>query len=111
MAQVQKIDQYLVSRFAAFVEKLDRTRDGEGSLLDHSMIVYGCAIGDGHAHDHNSLPVILAGGGGGKITTGRHLKYPDRTPMSNLYLSLLDRMGVSEQKLGDSSGRLGKLEG
>jgi hypothetical protein len=111
MDTVQKIDSYLMGRFAAFLEKLDSIREGDGTLLDHSMIVYGCAIGDGNSHSHDSLPVVVAGRGGGTITTGRHIVYPARTPMSNLFLSLLDRMGVQEPRFGDSTGRLEKLSG
>jgi hypothetical protein len=109
MDAVQKIDRYLVSRFAAFLENLDGIREGDGTLLDHSMIVYGCAIGDGNTHNHESLPVVLAGRGGGTLNTGRHVTYPKRTPMNNLFLSLLERVGVQEQRFGDSTGRLGRL--
>ena len=109
MLKIQKIDTYLASRFAAFLEKLDSIQEGDGTLLDHSMIVYGSAIGDGDAHNHDNLPIILAGGGQGTITTGRHLVY-DRAPLNNLFLSLLDRMHANVDSLGDSSGRLGNLD-
>lgn len=111
MDTVHKIDLYLMSRFAAFLEKLDSIQEGNGTLLDHSMIVYGCAIGDGNAHNHDSLPVVIAGRGGGTINAGRHIVYSSRTPMNNLFLSLLDRVGAHEQRFGDSTGRLGKLQG
>lgn len=111
MEKVQKIDRYLVSRFAAFLEKLDSIQEASGTLLDHSTIVYGCAIADGQAHTHDSLPIILAGRGSGSLNTGRHIAFPSRTPMNNLLLSLLDRMGVHEQRFGDSTGRLTKLDG
>ena len=110
MEKIQKIDRYLAGKFAAFLEKLDSIPEGTGTLLDHSMIVYGSAIGDGNAHNHDKLPVVLAGRGGHTIQTGRHLKY-DRSPLNNLYLSLLDRMDAGTESLGDSSGRLGNLEG
>lgn len=109
MDKIQKIDKYLVTRFAAFLEKLDSTPEGDGTLLDHCMIVYGSAIGDGNAHNHDKLPVILAGRGGGTIQTGRHIVF-DQTPLNNLFLSLLDRMEAGTDHLGDSSGRLGNLE-
>ncbi|WP_010583145.1 DUF1552 domain-containing protein [Schlesneria paludicola] len=111
MALVQKIDKYLISRFATFLETLDSIREGEKTLLDHSMIVYGGAISDANVHSHESLPILLAGRGRGTIQTGRHIIYPARTPMNNLFLSLLDRMGLSESQFGDSNGRLGKLDG
>lgn len=111
MDKVQKIDRYLVSRFASFLEKLDGIQEGGETLLDHTMIVYGCAIADGQAHTHDSLPIVLAGRGGGTLKTGRHIVYSARTPMNNLFLSLLDRVGVQEQRFGDSTGRLEKLQG
>lgn len=109
IAQLKKIDFYFMTRFAGFLEKLDGIREGEGTLLDHSMIVYGSAIADGNAHSHRDLPIILAGGGNGTITGNRHIVYPRETPMNNLFLSLLDRMNAGVEKLGDSSGRLDKL--
>jgi hypothetical protein len=109
MAKIQKIDRYLVGKFAAFLEKLDSIPEGDGTLLDHSMIVYGSAIGDGNAHNHDNLPVVLAGRGGGTIQTGRHIVY-NRTPMNNLFLSLLDRMEAGTDQLGDSNGRLERLQ-
>lgn len=111
MEKIQKIDQYLVSRFAAFLEKLDSIPEGEGTVLDHSLIVYGSAIADGNAHAHHDLPVLLAGRGGGTVQTGRHIVYPTRTPMNNLFLSMLDRVDARAETLGDSNGRLGNLQG
>ncbi len=109
--QLKKVDKYLVGHFARFLEKLDGIREGNGTLLDQSMIVYGCAIGDGNRHNHNDLPIVLAGRGGGSITSGRHLSYPKNTPLNNLFLSLLDRMDSGVDHLGDSTGRLKGLEG
>ena len=111
MEQIQKIDQYLVSRFAAFLEKLDSMPEGEGTVLDHSLIVYGSAIADGNAHAHHDLPIVLAGRGGGTVATGRHFIYPSRTPMNNLFLSMLDRVDATTETLGDSNGRLVNLQG
>ena len=82
------------------------TKEGDSSLLDHSMIVFGSGIGDPDRHNHDDLPVILAGGGNGTLKHGRHLRLNGETPMCNLYLSLLDRMGVKEERFGDSTGRL-----
>jgi hypothetical protein len=83
--------------------------DGEGTLLDRSMIVYGSAIADGNRHDHHNLPILLAGRGNGTITADRHIVYPKETPLNNLFLSLLDRMNVQIDRLGDSTGRLDQL--
>lgn len=110
MDQIKKIDKYFVSRFAEFLEKLDSIQEGDGTLLDHSMIVYGSAIADGNAHAHHDLPIVLAGGGSGTLTQNRHIVYPSETPLNNLFLSLLDRMDVQAEKLGDSSGRVTNLK-
>ncbi|MDZ4689264.1 MAG: DUF1552 domain-containing protein [Planctomycetaceae bacterium] len=107
--QIAKIDKYLITRFAEFLEKLDATKDGEGTLLDHSMIVYGSAIADGNRHSHHDLPVLLAGKGNGTITPDRHIVYPHETPLNNLFLSLLERMDVQIDRLGDSTGKLDRL--
>jgi hypothetical protein len=108
--QLKKIDKYLVGHFAKFLEKLDGVREGNGTLLDQSMIVYGSAIADGNRHSHNDLPILLAGRGGGSIASGRHLSYPKDTPLNNLFLSLLDRMDSGIDQFGDSTGRLKGLD-
>jgi hypothetical protein len=108
--QLKKIDKYLVGHFAKFLEKLDGIREGNGTLLDQSMIVYGSAIADGNRHDHHDLPILLAGRGGGTINAGRQLSYPKDTPLNNLFLSLLDRMDSGIDQLGDSTGRLKGLD-
>ena len=84
--------------------------EGNGTLLDHCMIVYGSGISDGNAHSHDDLPILLAGKGHGTIKSGRHVRVPKETPLTNLYLSMLDRMGVKVDGFGDSTGRLA-LEG
>jgi Protein of unknown function (DUF1552) len=109
--QLKKIDKYLVGHFAKFLERLDGISEGDGTLLDHSMIVYGSAIADGNRHSHNDLPIVLAGKGGGTIASGRHLSYPKDTPLNNLFLSMLDRMDSGVEQLGDSTGRLKGLDG
>ena len=96
-----RINTYHVEQFAYFLGKLKATADGDGSLLDHSLIVYGSGLSDGNRHAHNNLPILLAGKPGGK-----HIRYPAETPMNNLHLALLDRMGVRIDSLGDSSGEL-----
>ena len=101
-----KINTYHVSLLASFLEKLRDLEDGDGSLLDHSMVVYGGGISDGDQHSHIDLPLILAGGGAGQLEGGRHLRYPTDTPMANLLLSMLAKAGVHEEDLGDSTGHL-----
>ena len=103
--RVTKINSLHTELFAGFVKKLQSTPDGDGTLLDHSMIVYGSGLSDGNRHTHEDLPVLLVGGGGG-FRTGSHVVYPKDTPMTNLYLTLLDRLGVREDKIGDSTERL-----
>ncbi|MAT14114.1 MAG: hypothetical protein CMJ46_02460 [Planctomyces sp.] len=104
--KLQKIDQFHITQFAYFLEKLRSIPEGEGTLLDNCMIVYGSGLGDGNRHSHDDLPVILAGSAGGRIQTGRHLVFNENTPMNNLYLSMLDLMGADIEGIGDSNGRL-----
>jgi hypothetical protein len=104
--KIAKINRFHMEQFARFLGRLKSVKEGEGTLLDNSMIVYGGAIGDGNRHNHDNLPVLLAGKGGGTLHPGRHLKLEKETPMTNLYLSLLDRMGVPAQRIGDSTGKL-----
>ena len=106
-----KINRYHMEQFADLLAKLAAVKEGDGTLLDNSMIVYGCAIGDGNRHNHDDLPILLAGRGGGTIRSGRHIEYPNNTPLANLFVSILDRMGVESETLGDSTGRLDGLEG
>jgi hypothetical protein len=96
-----------MEQFARFLAKLDGMKEADGtSVLNNCMIVYGCAIGDGNRHNHDDLPVVLAGGGGGALRPGRHQKARRGTPMTNLFVSLLDRLGVNAERVGDSTGRL-----
>jgi hypothetical protein len=104
--KIARINRFHTTQFAYFLEKLKSVREGEGTLLDNCMIVYGGAIADGNAHNHDNLPVLLAGRGGGSLRGGRHVKLGRETPMTNLYLSLLDRMGVPADRVGDSTGKL-----
>ena len=110
-AQIRKINQFHVAQFAYLLGKLKSTPEGDGALLDHCIIVYGSGISDGNAHSHDDLPILLAGRGNGTIKAGRHIRYPRETPVTNLYLALLDRMTVKVDRFGDSTGRLGGLEG
>jgi hypothetical protein len=111
LEKIKKINTFHVTQLSYLLQKLDECKEGDGTLLDHSMIVYGSGIGDGNRHNHDQLPIILAGGGNGTIKTGRHVKLPRKTPMGNLYLSMLDRMGAPVDSIGDSTGRLTGLEG
>jgi hypothetical protein len=108
-AKIKKINRFHVTQFAYLLEKLKGIKEGEGTLLDQCMIVYGSGISDGNRHNHDNLPILLAGKGGGTIKTGRHVVYPKETPLTNLYLAMLDRMGVPTESLGDSTGRLTAL--
>jgi hypothetical protein len=110
-SQIARIDKFLVEQYAGFLKKLRSIKEGDGTLLDNCMILYGSAIADGNRHSHDDLPIILAGKGGGTIQTDRHLAYPDETPMNNLFLSMLDRVGAKVESIGDSKGRLKHLEG
>ncbi len=104
------INRFHIEQFAYLLGKLKSISEGRGSLLDTVMIVYGSGISDGDRHNHDDLPVLMAGKGGGSIKPGRHLKVEPQ-PLNNLYLAMLDRVGVSVDRLGDSTGRLGKLDG
>jgi hypothetical protein len=104
-----RIQSYHVGLLAYFLEKLQSTPDGDGSLLDHSTLLYGSNMSNSNAHDHFPLPNLVIGGGGGRLKGGRHLKYPDHTPMANLLLGMLDKTGVAVDTLGDSTGALVSL--
>jgi hypothetical protein len=104
--KIRRIDVYHSEQLAYFLEKLDATAEGNGSLLDHSMILYGSGNADGNRHSHHDLPIVLAGGGTGTIQSGRHIRYPKETPINNLWLSMLNRMDVDLARLGDSTGSL-----
>ena len=107
--KVYRINRYHMELFSEFIAKMAKTPDGDGSLLDHSMIVYGSGLADGNRHEHANLPVMIAGGACGTIKTGRHLDLPVKTPINNLYVSMLGRMGVPIESLGDSTGPLREL--
>jgi hypothetical protein len=105
-AKIAKINRFHITQFAYMLEKLKGIREGEGTLLDNSMIVLGGGISDGNAHNHDELPILLAGKGGGTLKPGQHVRVKKETPLTNLYLGMLDRMGVPTEKLGDSTGKL-----
>ena len=109
LAMLAKINQYHVSLFARFLEKLAETPDGDGSLLDHSLYLYGSGMGNPNVHDHVDLPIVVAGGGAGRSRGGRHIKYAEPEPMANLHLALLDAAGIRLEKFADSTGRIESL--
>ncbi|MGH9659680.1 MAG: DUF1552 domain-containing protein, partial [Bryobacteraceae bacterium] len=96
-------------QFAWFVGRLKSIQDGDGTLLDHSIVVYGSGLSDGNRHQHHDLPVLIAGRGNGTVHPGRHVRVASETPMTNLYLSMLDRMGVPTESMADSNGKLAHL--
>jgi hypothetical protein len=102
--KVTKINCHHIDQFADFLRKAKAISEGDGNLLDHSMVVYGSSISEGNGHVHTNLPILLAGRGDGSLKPGRHIVYQE-TPMTNLYLSMLDKMGVHTEKLGDSTGQ------
>ncbi len=106
IAKVAQINIFHAQLFQYFLERMQSVTDGDGSLLDHSLLVYGSALGDGNMHLYKDLPVLLATGGGAGIQGGRHIKYPQDTPMANLYVTLLEKLGISVENFGDSTGRL-----
>ena len=108
-AKIRKINRFHVQQLAYFLEKLKSIPEGEGTLLDNCMIAYGSGLSDGNRHNNENLPVLVAGRGGGTVDTGRHLRVPEETPMTNLFMAMLDRMGASVDYIGDSTGSLSEL--
>jgi hypothetical protein len=111
IAKTMKIDELHVRSFAYLLERLNATPDGDGTLLDHSMVLYGSSINDGNAHTHHDLPLVLAGGKSCNIKSGQHLRYKPETPMNNLLVAMLDKAGVAAENLGDATGKLDQLSG
>jgi hypothetical protein len=110
IAKVAQINRFHVEQFAYLMGKLKSIPDGDGTLLDHVMVTYGSGLADGNRHDHHNLPTLLAGRACGSLhPAGRHVRYPDETPMANLFVAMLDKMGVPAQSVGDSTGKLGYL--
>lgn len=110
-AAVSKINQFHTTLLSYLLERLKGTPEGEGTLLQNCMVLYGSGIADGNAHNHDGLPILLFGQAGGTIQTGRHLRYEAETPLTNLYVAMLQRMGLSIDSFGDSTGPLGQLDG
>lgn len=109
VAKVAKINQFHVSLFAEFLQKLAATPEGDGSLLDHSLYLYGSGMGNPNVHDHTNLPILVAGGAAGNMRGGRHIRYAQPTPLANLHLTLLDKVGVQLESFADSEGMVDEL--
>jgi hypothetical protein len=107
--KVTQIDTYHTQLVAYYLEKMKATKDGDGTLLDHSMVLYGSSICDGNAHTHHDLPLVIVGSANGKIKGGRHIKYTRETPMNNLLVSMLDYAGIPGEKFGDANGKVDNL--
>ncbi|HRK23239.1 MAG TPA: DUF1552 domain-containing protein, partial [Fimbriimonadaceae bacterium] len=102
----RQIDRWQIEQVAYILERMDAIKEPEGTLLDNSMILFGAGISDGNRHNHDDLPILMAGNAGGAFPTGRHIKFSREVPMTNLFLTMLDRVGVNVDNLGDSSGKL-----
>src|SRR5262249_61328997 len=109
-AKIGKINRFHIEQLAYLLNKLNGIREGEGSLLDNCMILYGSGISDGNRHNHDELPILVAGRANGTLKTGRHLRFPKETPLTNLFVSMLDRIGAPTDSFGDSTGRLEALD-
>ena len=109
LAKIAKINTFHVSLFAQFLEKLKATPDGDGSLLDNTVYLYGSGMGNSSIHDHDNLPILVAGGGAAGMKGGRHIRYKDQEPLANLHLTLLERVGVQMDSFGDSNGKIKDL--
>jgi hypothetical protein len=105
-ARFAVLNRYHSTLFAYFLDKLAKSPDGDGSLLDHSLILYGSGMSDGNSHNHDPLPIVLAGKASGALQANRHLVQPEHTPMSNLLLAMLQKMGCREEHFGDSTAAL-----
>jgi len=109
LAKIAKVNQFHVSLFAEFLKKMKATAEGNGNLLDHSLFLYGSGMGDSDTHDHSNLPILVAGGAAGNMRGGRHIRFDKPTPLSNLHLTLLNRVGVPLETFADSNGRVDGL--
>ena len=107
--KVARINRFHVSLFAEFLKKLQDTREGDGTLLDHSLLLYGSGMGNPNRHDHDNLPILVAGGAAGRMKGGRHIRFAKPTPLANLHLTLLDKVGVRLDSFGDSRGKVDEL--
>jgi hypothetical protein len=108
--KIREINRFHMQQYAYVLDRLKSIKEGDGTLLDNCMLVYGGGLADGNRHDHANLPLIMAGRGGGTITPGRHITYPAETPMCNLLVSILERAGTPVDRFGDSTGSLRGLD-
>jgi hypothetical protein len=104
-----RINAHHVQLFSHVLERLKATPDGDGNLLDHSLLLYGSAMSNSNVHNHGPLPVLVAGGAAGRMKGGRHIKYPENTPMANLLMTILDKAGIPQESVGDSTGFLSEV--
>jgi hypothetical protein len=104
--KIREINRFHIQQLAYVIDKMKQVKEGEGTLLDNTIILYGAGLGDGDRHNHDDLPLLVAGGGGGTVTPGRHIRYSSQTPMCNLLVSLLERVGAPVSSFGDSTGAL-----
>jgi hypothetical protein len=111
LSKYARLNTYQTELFAWFLDKLQSTPEGDGTLLDHSMFLYGASLSNPNLHAHYDLPIAVVGGGAGTLRGGRHLVYRNETPMTNLLLSMLEKAGVPAEKIGDSTGKLELLSG
>jgi hypothetical protein len=109
MARLSRVQIFHTRIFAKFVQKLAELPDGDGSMLDHSLILYGSNMSNSNLHDHFPLPLAVVGGGCGKLKGNQHLRYPDRTPIANLHVALLNKAGIATRSFGDSTGELAEI--
>jgi hypothetical protein len=109
LEKLARVNVLHLELFKYYLERLAATPDGDGTLLDQVTILYGSGMGNSNLHDPRNLPVLLAGGGAGHIRGGRHLRYPKGTPLTNLYMSVLQKVGVPAERIGDSTGRFAEL--
>jgi hypothetical protein len=111
LEKLSRVNVFHLGLFAYYLDRLSSTPDGERSLLDQVLIIYGSGMGDSNLHDPRNLPILVAGGAAGQIRGGRHLRYPKETPLTNLYLTVLDKVGVPVEQVGDSTGHIAHLTG
>lgn len=107
--KIAKINRYHIQQFDYLLTRMREVKEGDGTLLDNCMLMYGSGLSDGNRHNHDDLPIVLAGRAGGAFTPGRHIRYADKTPLCNLYVSMLEIMGINAEKFSDSNGRLTNL--
>ena len=107
IAKLAQLNQYHAATFGYLLKRLRETPDGDGNLLDHSLLMYGSGMSNSNQHDHKPLPIVVAGGAGGKLKGGRHIRAGEGLPLSNLQLSLLQKLGVPVESFGDSTGTVG----